>query len=38
MGPAGPRNGAVLDPQLGMQRPARQVAEPLPRRVDAIVG
>ena len=32
------RNGPVLDPQLGMQLPARQVAQPLPRRVDTIVS
>ncbi|BBN48886.1 hypothetical protein JPH1_33610 [Mycobacterium avium subsp. hominissuis] len=31
-------DGAVLDPQLGMQRPARQVAEPLPGRVDSVLG
>jgi len=34
----GARNRAVLDPQLGMQWPARQVAEPLPRRVDPVLG
>ena len=38
MGARRTRDGPVLDPQLGMQRPARQVAEPLPRRVDTIVG
>ncbi len=32
-----PLDGPVLDPQLGMQRPARQIAEPLPRCVDPIV-
>ncbi len=32
-----PLDGAVFDPQFGVQRPARQVGEPLPRRVDPIV-
>ncbi len=31
-------DGPVLDPQLGMQRAARQVTEPLPGRVDALVS
>jgi len=32
------RDGPVLHPQLRVQRPARQVAEPLARRVDTILG
>ena len=31
-------DGAVLDAQFGVHRPARQVAEPLPRRLGASVG
>ena len=37
-GTRGTWDGPVLDPQFGMQRTARQVAEPLPRRIDTIVG
>ena len=32
-----PLDGAVFDPQLGVQRPVGQVGEPLARRVDPIV-
>ncbi|WP_369830290.1 alpha/beta hydrolase fold domain-containing protein, partial [Mycobacterium sp. E342] len=31
-------DGPVLDAQLGVQRPARQVAEPLPGGVDTVLG
>jgi hypothetical protein len=33
-----PVDGAVLDVQFGVHRPARQVAEPLAGSVDAVVG
>ena len=32
-----PLDDPVLDPQFGVQRPAGQVCEPLPRRVDPVV-
>ncbi|CPR12245.1 hypothetical protein BN971_03539 [Mycobacterium bohemicum DSM 44277] len=37
-GPGRTGNGPVLDAQLGVHRPAGQVAEPLAGRVDTIVG
>jgi hypothetical protein len=33
-----PLDGPVLDPQFAVQPPARQVAEPLARSVDAVIG
>jgi hypothetical protein len=37
-GARGAGDRAVLDPQLGMQRPARQVAEPLACRADSVLS